>query len=100
MAIWDLAGQRDAAQRRLSEARATIAQLQNHIDNDQVEIASLATQVSALEVESPMRAPTGGASAMKGRTWGNVCGSANRHARIRLSKWRDCCARSPTEAPR
>lgn len=50
-ALWDLAGQRDAAQRRLSEARTTIADLQNHIDNDRVEIATLSTQVSALEVE-------------------------------------------------
>ncbi len=50
-ALWDLAGQRDTAQRRLAEARATIADMRDHIDSDRVKIATISTQVSALEVE-------------------------------------------------
>ena len=50
-ALWDMTGQRDAAQLRLAAARASIAEQQGRLDRNRVEIATQATQVSALEVE-------------------------------------------------
>lgn len=50
-AIWDLTGQRDAVQRRFVQSRAAATELESLIDRNRVEIATLATQVSALEVE-------------------------------------------------
>ncbi len=51
LALSDITGQRDSALRQFAQARAAIAALEGHIDRNRVEIATLSTQVSALEVE-------------------------------------------------
>ena len=50
IALWDLAWQRDQALARLSAARAHALELETHVDSSRTEIATLSTQVSALEV--------------------------------------------------